>query len=111
MISIGRKLQKWIDDLRLLFLINKLRHNIKKNRFEISIAKNSSFEKYNEIGLLEITDDIYINFENFKKTYLLNSQKIHDKKSILLLYKIIQIQRKYINHKKENINPFNYEMY
>ena len=111
MISIGKKLQKWIDSLKLLILIIKLRNNIKENNFKFSITKNTSFENYDEIGLLEINNDTYINFENFKKMYLLNNQKIQDEKSIHLLFKIIQIQKKYINYKKEKINPFNYEMY
>ena len=111
MILIGKKLQKWIDELRLFYLIFKLKKIIDKNKFQNLITESTSFVNYHEIGLLEIPNDFHIDFEKFKKKYLINNKKIKDDRSILLLFKIIKIQKKYIKTIEEKINPFNYEMY
>ena len=111
MILIGKKLQKWIDDLRLFYLIFKIKKIIDKSKFENLIAENTSFVNYHEIGLLEMPSNLHLDFETFKKIYLVNNKAIKDDRFILLLFKIIKIQKKYIKTTEEKINPFNYEMY
>jgi len=111
MILIGKKLQKWIDEIRLFYFIFKLKKIIDKNEFQNLITESTSLINYNEIGLLEIPNDYHIDFEKFKNIYLINNKKIIDDKAILVLFKIITIQKKYIQTTEEKINPFNYEMY